>query len=140
MTGSVRLARYHGLGVAGHVVGALERMGILGPVLRHKPVEDGPHVTAHVGVGVLIDAKPARGVLYKQVEQALPRQRRQLCHDLARDEVKAPRTGAELDFCLSYSHGLLFCGCKISQKSVTAMLRLNDFWALWDNVWRVTPF
>ena len=65
-------------------------------------VEDGCHVVAHVGVGILVDAQSATGVLAKDVDDARLGKRGQLPHDLVRHQMEATRLGMERNFYLLY--------------------------------------
>ena len=56
--------------MGGHVVAALQGVEVVSLVLRDEVVEDGGHVVTHVGVGILIDAKTATGMLDEEVQQA----------------------------------------------------------------------
>ena len=60
--------------MGGHVVGSLHGVLVVGLVLSHEAVHNLVHISAHVGVGILIDGKCTGSVLHKEVEQSGLRQ------------------------------------------------------------------
>ena len=84
------------LGVGGHVVGTLHGVVIVGLVLSHEAVHNLTEVSAHIGVGILVDGQCARGVLHEEVEQACLWQRvGEMLQYLACDEVASAALGRE---------------------------------------------
>jgi len=94
------------LDVSRHVVGAFDRMVVVGLVLRHHLVEMILHIGAYVRTGVFVDRKRRRRVLDVDVKQAGPHigQVRQGPTDLCRNEMEAPGSGVERERGLSNHH------------------------------------
>ena len=72
----------------GHIVGPFQRMHIGVIVLWHKTIEDGFHVRAHIGIGILVNAQPTAGMHTKKIDNARLGQLRQVLHNLIRHKMK----------------------------------------------------
>ena len=105
-----------GLDVGRHVIVALERVGPEAGPLRHGVVEPRLEVPANIRGGVLIERQRGRGVLDHEVEEADADliQTLDSVEDLARDQVKTPRTRGERDPALDPEHPPRICKALIS--------------------------
>jgi len=91
--------------VSGHVVRAFQGVFVIGRVLGNGLIEVSFHISAHVGVGVLIDGQRRRSVLDEEVKQAGfdLAYLRQMVERFARDQVKPARPGFKRKFFLNPS-------------------------------------
>lgn len=107
-----------GLGMGGHIVAALQDVLVGGKVFGCQTIEDGFHVGADIRVTVLVDGQSAAGVLAEEVQQPSLGERGQLPHDVARDEMEAPRKGTKGNFLL-LNHKKNGFWCKNSESFFT---------------------
>lgn len=86
-----------GLYVCGHVVGAFNRVYVVGVVFRNKPVEDRCKVGADVGVCVLVECQARTRVHEQEMSQTnrYAPELRDLLLDFAGYQVKATRSGRQ---------------------------------------------
>ena len=85
-----------------HIVEPLHGMLVVRLSLRHNMVEYARHISAHIRIGVLVDGKPARRMLDKDVEQpGLWKRLRQVAHNLSGYEVAPAPAGLKSEFGLS---------------------------------------
>ena len=75
----------------------------IGERLRHHPIECHLKVEWHIGVGILIDREARRRVTEKEVQQADSEfsHFRNRLHDVTSDQMKAPRSGCQLNLLLN---------------------------------------
>ena len=91
------------LGVGGHVVGTLHSVLVVGLVLSHEAVHNLTEVSAHVGVGILVDGQCTRGVLHEEIKQShLWKRVGEMFQHLACDEVTSSALGREAEGGLLY--------------------------------------
>ena len=103
-------SRETAFGMSRHVVVALEGVVIIRFALAHEVVVYGLHVVTHIGVGILVDAEGATGVLDEEVQQSGFGKRvgQVACH-LFGYQMKAPCAGLQGKFSLGYhAVGLYF--------------------------------
>ena len=83
--------------VGGHVVIAFQCVAEVGQVAGHQAAQEGIHVVAHVGVGVLIEGQRGGGVQQLHMQQADTDRRHfgQCLLHLVTDEVKTALAGGE---------------------------------------------
>ena len=92
--------------MSGHVVSPLHSVLIVGLILSHEAVHNLTEVSAHIGVGILVDGESTRGVLHEEVEQARLWQRvGEVFQYLACDEVASSALGCEAEGELLYHSG-----------------------------------